>query len=285
MKTCIVADGGSTKTEWWLLRKGKKPTSFLTDGINPYLETAEGIGNMLAAQLPEGIPTLPVDAIYYYGSGASAKDKQKSLQKVFDRHFTAAKIKVNGDLTGAAIGMCGTKPGMIGILGTGSASCFFNGKKITEQLPSLGFMAGDEGSGNYIGKRILQYYAYHTFDGELRAGFEMRFGTDIGAILHRMYHEPYPNRYLASFVPLLAENRGHYMVENIIEDCLNDFIHNNLLKYRQSWKYPLYFTGSVAWVFRDVIANLCGQYELELGAISQSPVKGLVDFHKKAMNA
>ncbi len=281
MNSCIIADGGSTKTEWWVLRKGKKPLSFLTAGINPYLESAENIGEMLSTQLPEGVPALAADVLYYYGSGAAAKEKQALLRKVFRKHFSVEKIEVAGDLTGAAIGLCGDQPGMVSILGTGSASCFYNGKKITARQPSLGYIAGDEGSGNYLGKRILQYYAYNTFDGELRAGFEMRFGNDITAIVNRLYHEPYPNRYLASFVPLLADNRGHYMVENIIEDCINDFFHHNLLKYRQSWRNSLYFTGSVAWVFRDVVTSLCRQYELELGGISQSPIKGLITFHKK----
>ena len=283
MNSCFIADGGSTKTEWWLVQKGKKMRSFLTDGINPFLESPENIGAMLVLQLPKSIRELPCDAMFYYGAGASSKEKQSLLKKIFIKHFTVEKVEVHGDLLGAAIGLCGDKPGMVSILGTGSASCYFNGKKIADQLPSLGYISGDEGSGNYMGKRILQYYAYHTFDGELRAGFEMRFGTDIAQILHRLYHEPYPNRYLASFVPLLADNRGHYMVENIIEDCLNDFFHNNLLKYRQSWKSPLCFTGSVAYVFKDVIKNLCGQYELELGNVQQSPVKGLIQYHSKMM--
>ena len=113
--------------------------------------------------------------------------------------------------------------------------------------------------------------------------FEMRFGKDISEIVNKLYHQPYPNRYLASFVALLKENRGHYMAENIIEDCLNDFFQTNILKYRQSWKNPLYFSGSVAFLFSDVINNLCDQYELECGKIVQSPMEGLLSYYKKQL--
>ena len=123
-------------------------------------------------------------------------------------------------------------------------------------------------------------FYYGTFDDQLRMDFEMRFGTDISQIINKLYYEPYPNRYLATFVMLLRENRGHYMVENIIEDCLNDFFQRSVLKYRNAWKNPLYFMGSVAYEFRDVIDNLCVQFELERGKIEKSPMDGLIKYHK-----
>jgi hypothetical protein len=117
------------------------------------------------------------------------------------------------------------------------------------------------------------------------ASFEMLFGNDLPQMLHQLYREPFPNRYLAGFVQLLCDNRGHFMVENIIEDCLNDFFHHHILKYRQSWKQPIHFSGSIAWGFRDVITNLCDQYELELGKIVQSPMDGLIRFYKAGLAA
>jgi N-acetylglucosamine kinase-like BadF-type ATPase len=182
---------------------------------------------------------------------------------------------------GAARGLCGHRQGVVSILGTGSNSCYYDGRKIAEQIPSLGYMVGDEGSGNHMGKRVLQYYAYHTFDNELKLGFEMMFGNDLHQITHRLYKEPFPNRYLASFCQLLSNNRGHYMVENIVEDCINEFFRHHILKYRSSWKFPLHFTGSIAYEFRDVIATQCHQYELELGTIVHTPLEGLIAFHQK----
>jgi len=283
MASYLIAESGSTKTDWCLLRKGTKPVYFKTQGINPYIQDTETIATMLREELPWGPKKHQPDAISYYGAGAHAPEKQAMLTDLLKKHFGIKKVTVQSDLMAAAQSLCGNKKGVVAILGTGSSSCYYDGKKIKEQQPSLGYIAGDEGSGNYMGKRILQYYAYGTFDTELKTGFEMRYGNDIKALITQLYRETYPNRYLASFVPLLVDMRGHYMVENIVEDCINDFFHHNILKYRQSWNQPLYFTGSVAYFFRDVVENLCSQYELELGKILQSPMEGLVKFYKEKL--
>jgi glucosamine kinase len=279
----LIADSGSTKTDWVLLRKGKKPVYFKTGGINPYLQTEKSIADLLQLELKWRKAKHHTEHIFYYGAGASTPDKQQVLHKLFARHFDVPHITVEGDLMAAAKALCGDKKGIVSILGTGSACCYYNGKTVKDQQPSLGFIAGDEGSGNHLGKRILQYYAYNTFDTELRMSFEMLFGNDLHAIINKLYHEPFPNRYLATFVQLLIQNRGHYMVENIIEDCLNDFFHNSILKFRQSWKMPIHFAGSVAYEFKDVIGLLCDQYELELGTVIKSPIEGLVAYYKKRL--
>ena len=284
MSSYLVADSGSSKTDWSLLRKGKKPVHFKTQGINPYLQPAEQITAMLQAELPWNSSKYEVDKIEYFGAGAASEEKQVMLKQLLTQHFGVRKVQVYSDLMAAARALCGDEKGIVSILGTGSSSCYYNGKKIKDQQPSLGYIAGDEGSGNHLGKRVLQYYVYGTFDTELRMAFEMKFGNEVQAIINKLYHEPYPNRYLATFVPLLHENRGHYMVENIIEDCLNDFFHLSILKYRQSWNNPLYFCGSVAHYFSDVIANLCDQYELELGTILQSPMDGLIKYYKQHLD-
>src|SRR5690606_1404161 len=129
----------------------------------------------------------------------------------------------------------------------------YDGSKITLQQRSLGYIAGDEGSGNYMGKKILQYYAYHTFDEALKSSFETLFGNRFDDIIKELYGATFPNRYLANLVLLLRKNRGHFMVENIIEDALNDFFHTQILKYRQSWSHPIYFVGSIANEFAAVI--------------------------------
>jgi N-acetylglucosamine kinase-like BadF-type ATPase len=280
MPSYLIADSGSTKTDWCLLRKGKKPVRFSTQGINPYLQSKQDIEGMLKNELPWDNGKYQVDKMSYFGAGAANPEKQIFLEEILVRHFGIKKTEVAGDMVAAARALCGDQKGIICILGTGSASCYYNGKKIKEQRPSLGYIAGDEGGGNYMGKRILQYYAYGTFDSELTMGFEMRFGNDIKQIINTLYHQPNPNRYLASFVTLLKENRGHYMVENIIEDCLNDFFHTSILKHRNSWNLPLYFSGSVAFEFRDVLENLCGQYELEIGDVIKSPMDGLIKYYK-----
>lgn len=283
MSSILLAESGSTKTDWCLLEKGKRPVHFKTAGINPYLQSANDIHKMLKDELTWNAKKHRADKIAYYGAGAGNEKRQKELETILKGYFGIKKADVQSDMMAAARALCGDKKGIVSILGTGSNSCYYNGKKIAEQKASLGFIAGDEGSGNYLGKRVLQYYAYKTFDAELMMAFEQLFGNDLPAIIAKLYREPFPNRYLASFVQLLVQNRGHFMVENIIEDCLNDFFHHHILKYRQSWKLPLYFTGAVAYEFKDVIHALCEQYELEPGKIEKSPIDGLINYHKQLL--
>ena len=165
-------------------------------------------------------------------------------------------------------------------MGTGSNSCFFNGKKIVKNSPGLGYVLGDEGSGAYLGKKVLQYYLYQTFDEDLLSRFEKQFNTNKTEILDAVYKKPLANRYLATFNNFLVDNRGHYMVENIIEDALNDFFFTHLPKYTESWTLPINFVGSVAHGYKDVLKELCNVYELELGIILKKPMEGLINFHK-----
>ena len=138
---------------------------------------------------------------------------------------------------------------------------------------------GDEGSGAYLGKKVIQYFLYNTFDADLMDRFVAKFQVSSYDILDAVYKKPLPNRYLASYAIFLAENRGHYMVENIIEDGFNDFFFNHVYKYRESWTLPVNFIGSVAYGFRDVLKDMCNTYELQLGKVLQKPMDGLVKFH------
>ena len=150
---------------------------------------------------------------------------------------------------------------------------------MSKNSPGIGYILGDEGSGAYLGKKVIQHFLYGTFDEELQARFEKRFLTNANEILENVYKKPLANRYLASFAIFLAENRGHYMIENIIEDGLNDFFFTHIYKYRESWTLPINFIGSVAFGFKDVLQELCNTYELELGKVMKAPMKGLIEFH------
>ncbi len=148
-----------------------------------------------------------------------------------------------------------------------------------KNTPSLGYVLGDEGSGAHLGKKVLQYYLYNTFDKDLKSRFDAMFVTNQMEILEHLYKKPFPNRYLAGFAIFLSDNRGHYMVENILEDGLNDFFFNHLYKYRESWTLPINFIGSIAYGFKDVLQELCSSYELSLGHVLKNPMEGLVKYH------
>ena len=275
----LIADSGSTKCEWCLVDKGKVKKTVFTLGISPYFLNSEQIEELVRRDLYPEIYRYNIEAVFYYGTGCKSIENQRMIQKSLKRIFPGTDIKVDIDLMGAARAVCGKDKGIACILGTGSNSCYFNGKKIVKNSPGLGYVLGDEGSGAYLGKKVIQYYLYKTFDEELNYRFEQKFRMDEVEILDRIYKQPLPNRFLATFALFLAENRGHFMVENIIEDGLNDFIFTHVCKYNESWKLPIHFVGGVAYGFRDVLLDLCGSYELEAGQILQNPMQGLVTYH------
>ena len=278
----LIADSGSTKCEWVLLQGGKK-NRVDTVGISPYFLDVAGIEGVLRSALLPGLKKTEVDEVFFYGTGCLNPENRKMVQKALKGVFPSAGLHVTHDLMAAALALCGSSKGICCILGTGSNSCYFDGRKIAKNSPGLGYILGDEGSGAYLGKKVLQYYLYNTFDEELRYKFDAKYTTNSMEILDNVYKQPLPNRYLASFTLFLVENRGHYMIENIIEDGLNDFFFNHLCKYRESWKLPIHFVGGVAYGFRDVVKELCGTYEFELGSILQKPMDGLIKYHKNGI--
>jgi glucosamine kinase len=274
----LIADSGSTKAEWCLI-DGKKKKIIYTQGLSPYFLTADQIQIILQQELQPKIKMLQPDEIYFYGTGCSNPHNVKLVKKAIQKVFTTPTISIDTDLMGAARALCGKEKGIACILGTGSNSCFYNGKKIVKNSPGLGYVLGDEGSGAYLGKKVIQYFLYNTFDADLMDRFVAKFGCSSNEILEAVYKKPLPNRYLASFAIFLAENRGHYMIENIIEDGFNDFFFNHIYKYRESWTLPVNFIGSVAFGFKDILKEMCSSYELQLGKVLQKPMDGLIKYH------
>lgn len=275
----LIADSGSTKTEWCLLN-GKSAKTFYTQGLSPYFLSSEQIEYIINEELKSKFKNTEPDEIYFYGTGCSNADNVKQVKKAIRKVFTDAKIFVDHDLMGAAKALCGHEKGIACILGTGSNSCYYNGKRIVKNSPGLGYVLGDEGSGAYMGIKVIQHFLYKTFDGDLLDRFNAKYNTNSDEILSAVYKKPLPNRYLAGFTTFLAENRGHYMIENIIEDSFNDFFFNHVYKYRESWTMPINFTGGVAYGFRDVLKEMCASFELQLGKVIKKPMDGLVKFHQ-----
>jgi N-acetylglucosamine kinase-like BadF-type ATPase len=280
MRVTLIADSGATKCEWCLLVDGKKKKTVITDGLSPYFLTADQITALLQKHLLPKIKNFSPKNIFFYGTGLANPANAKVINSVLKSLFTKAKIEINHDLTAAARALCGKQKGIACILGTGANAGYYNGNKIAKNSPGLGYILGDEGSGAYLGKKVVQYFLYQTFDEELMARFTKRFNTSKDEILNNVYKQPLANRYLANYAIFLSENRGHYMIENIIEDGLNDFFFTHLYKFKESWKLPINFVGSVAFGFKDVLKELCNTYELELGKVLKAPMEGLVTYHK-----
>ena len=279
-KNYIIADSGATKCQWTMVSSNKK-TTFATVGISPYFLSAAQIQAIVEKTFKNKIKLDSVNAVYFYGTGLSNPQNVTQLKKALKAVFTKASFDIQTDLVAAARATCQNKKGVACILGTGSNTGFYNGKKITKNSPGLGYVLGDEGSGAYLGKKVIQYYLYKTYDEDLMSRFEKKFATSKDEILNNVYKEATPNRYLAKFTEFLVENRGHYMIENIIEDGLNDFFYAHINKMNEAWLYPIHFVGSVAYGFKDIIKQLALSYEIELGSIVKSPMQGLITYHQK----
>ena len=280
MAVKLVADSGATKCEWCLIQP-RKTTIFVTQGLSPYFLGKEAMTDIIRKEvLPNLSKNTSIDSVHFYGTGLGNPNHAKMVNKVLKSIFPSSKIEVNTDILAAARALCGNENGIACILGTGSNSCYYNSKKIVKNRAGIGYILGDEGSGAYLGKKVVQYYLYETFDAELMEKFKKQYGLSPTEILENVYQKPLANRYLASFTLFLAENRGHYMIENIIEDVLNDFFYQHLLKYKEIWEYPINFIGSVAFGFSDILQELCAAYEFKVGKILQKPMEGLIAYHR-----
>lgn len=275
----LIADGGATKCEWCLVGPRKKHT-VLTQGLNPYFLSSPEMEEVMQTELLPALPRVMPEAVYFYGAGCGSPDNITTVRKALKKKFSEAKIFVTHDLFGAVRALCGDDKGVACILGTGSNSCYFNGSRIARTSSGLGYVLDDEGSGAHLGKMVLQHYLNNIFEDDIRQQFDAKYGMSRQEILENVYKKPLPNRYLASFAIFLSENRGHYMIENIIADGLNEFFFRHIACYPQSTRYPVHFAGSVAFHFRDVVLNLCHSYGFQPGSILKAPMEGLVRYHR-----
>lgn len=277
----LIIDSGATKTEWRLIGKNKPSRTFLTPGITPYQMDSAAILSLMKSSLPTSFFLKPISQIFYYGTGCKTKAKASVVRLALKKAFPSAQIHVTHDLMAAAIATCGNQPGIACILGTGSNSCQFNGKRIVKNSPGLGYVLGDEGSGAYLGVRVIRHYLYGIFDKPLMAAFDKAFETSKDEILQKVYREPMPSRYLAGFSKFLSEHRGHFMIENIIEDGIRDFFDQHLCSYEPNTKLPIHFVGSIAFYFQDKIDELCLEYGFKRGLIMRQPMTGLSKYHQQ----
>lgn len=274
----LIAESGSTKTDWCLVNKRKKKY-FETQGINPYFLDDSSIAIILANELKINFSKQEISQLFFYGAGISDKDQKNRLTKVLKSYTGIKKVQVESDMLAAARATAGKEKGIVCIMGTGSNTCLYNGKSITFKTPSLGYVLGDEGGGSNLGKRVLQYYLHGIFDKDLQAAFDKKFQMSTSHILTQLYSKSFPNRFLAGFASFVFENRAHYMIENIAEDSINELFTNHIIRYPNIHKTPIHFVGSVAFLLQDIIENYCKEYDIKLGTVIQKPLKGLIKYH------
>jgi N-acetylglucosamine kinase-like BadF-type ATPase len=275
----LIADSGSTKTDWCLIDSNGEKKTIQTIGINPYQMNSNAIKEVLDKELYPYIYPDKVKEIFYYGAGCSTVRKCQTIDNVLHDFFSLASIEVHHDLLGAARALCGHEPGIACILGTGSNSCCFDGKEITESAVSLGYLLGDEGSGANMGKQLLADYFQGLIPSELIESFNEKFKPTVETILDALYNQPRPNRFLASFSPFILENIHHPYMKNLVMNCFDAFFRINVSKYKNYQATKVNFLGSVAFYFRDILLESAEKAGITTDKIYRSAIEGLIDFH------
>ncbi len=277
----VIADGGSTKTNWCLINEAGRKIHFNTEGYNPYFSTTEYIIDSLKRTLPDHLETDKLDEVYYYGAGCSTDENRKIVADAMQQVFKNAKVNVGHDLLASCRALLGDESGFAAILGTGTNTCLYNGKEISLNIDSLGYFLGDEGSGCYIGKRILGDYMKGYMPKGLMENFYETFGLTNDDIYDNIYNKPLPNRFCASFSKFLYDSKDTYedYVFSTVEYAFTAFFENLVIHYPNYKDYKLNCVGSVGYSFRDILSIVADRYEMGVGKIIRSPIDDLVDYH------
>jgi glucosamine kinase len=277
----IIADSGSTKTAWRQISSEGVIADANTMGINPYYQNTQEIAQMLEQSLLVQWPGVEPKEIYFYGAGCSAPDKQAMVEAAIKEVYPNSKIEVHHDLEAAARALCGDEPGIACILGTGSNSCLYDGQEIVEALPNLGFILGDEGSGGYMGKRLVQTFLNNELPADIHEAFQKRYNLTRDEVVDHVYRKPYPNRYMATFAKFLFDHRQHPFVYQMIFQSFCDFFEKTIIKYPDYQQYNVNFVGSIAFYFGDILRKVAQQYNVRVQHILESPMAGLSLYHQQ----
>ncbi len=274
----LVADSGSTKTDWILATPGEPDLTFKTAGINPFFLSDKEIIKVIRKQ--EDLIALAenVKEIYYFGAGCSSPDKREVVSNVLSQVFKQAYVSVDSDLLGSAYATCGNETGLCCILGTGSNITYFDGENIFEGKHGLGYILGDEGSGSYFGKKLITDYLYHRMPEAESALFAKRYLIDKETIINHVYHKPGANFYLASFSAFINEIKSGEYGKNLVDAGLTEFVTTNIETYPSYKKLKCHFVGSVAWHLQDELQRICKAHDVNVGKIIKHPINNLSDF-------
>lgn len=274
----LIADSGFTKTDWRVIDDEGGIAQARTAGINPYYQTEEEmlkeIQN-LHNQIPE-----KMDRIYYYGTGCSSATNRDKISQLLGRYYPHAAIDVNHDLLAAARSLCGNQKGIACIIGTGTNSCLYDGKQILDNVPSLGWAIADEGGGTYLGKALVTDYYRKDMPKHLRVLFKEEFELTKDGFLTKMYQEPMPGRFLASFAKFIGKHTTDPYMYELVSTGFELFLTKNVMKYEGHKDLPIHFTGSVAYFFGNILRDVAMKNGLQIKHITQEPIAGLTLFHQ-----
>lgn len=278
----VIADGGSTKCDWILLNdQGEVEMKTRTKGLNPAVFKPEVLQERLHENQDLNAVKDKITRIDFFGAGCGTPTPRANLKKILQEFVPQAEVNVDEDMVAAALAAT-TEPGIVCILGTGSNSCYFDGKKVHMEVESLGYVLMDEASGNYFGKRLIRDYYYKFMGEDMSREFSRRYDLNADTIKENVYKKENPNTYLASFAEFIftAEERNGYFYKLIYEG-IEKFIERRVMCFRKAQSVPVHFIGSIAFFSEDIIRDVAKRYHLDIGNVIQRPIDGLIEHYRK----
>lgn len=280
MNCILIADSGSTKTDWILKSRENGTLEVSTTGINPVRDSESAILCVLKQELLTQLPDkVLVDEIHFYGAGCIQPFSQHVEQSLHEA-FPEAQISVDSDLLGAARALCGHKEGIACILGTGANSCYYDGKEIVRNVSPLGFILGDEGSGAVLGRTLLGNLLKDMMTPGLKEKFLEEYKLTPADIINKVYRQPQPNKFLASLVPFICKNRKDATMQEMVTEAFRQFLKRNVAAYKHP-EMPVNFVGGVAFSLQEELCEALKQEDMKLGKILRKPVQEIANFHQK----
>lgn len=276
----FICESGSTKCDWVLIDpQGREIGRWNTMGFNPYFHNADLIQRVMSQEKDIIAIASEIKQIWFYGAGCSTAIYKGIVHDGLSRIFSNAEIHVGHDLDASAFALYEGRPEVACILGTGSNSCYFDGKTVSEVVPALGYILGDEGSASFIGKRIVADYLYKRLPSDLHKAFEDIYHTSKDEIIHRVYNEPHANVYLAGFSRFAGQFSEHAYIQQIVGEGFEKFIDVHVLCYAEAKNADINFVGSVAKQFEPLLKEKIAQKGLTYGRTQAKPANLLVKYH------
>jgi N-acetylglucosamine kinase-like BadF-type ATPase len=281
----LIADGGSTKADWIALDNNKKEVFRVrTLGLNPAVVPEDELLNRIVNMFQLINVKNDVKEIHFYGAGCGTPQPVAILKKVLQSIFVNAEINIAEDLLAAVYASLGKNPGIVCILGTGSNSCYFDGEKMESNVVSLGYTLMDEASGNFFGKRLIRDYFYKTMPENIAKSLEEQYDMDPDHIKFNLYRKPNPNMYLASFAKFMFEFKDDKYIKSLIRAGLQRFFRFRVLPYHPNEITEIYFIGSIAFYFREILEGIAAINGLKIAGVIQRPIDNLIEFHRNNIN-
>jgi len=275
----LIADSGSTKTDWCFCNSNNATTQIKTVGFNPNYYPLSILETLANQAIPTNIENTDISEVFFYGSGCSGKTNIKNVENELQKVFPNAKIEVNHDLLGAARALCGKEAGIACIMGTGSNACYYDGEKIVENIPSLGWIFSDHGGGTHIGKSFIEQWLRKKCPQEIEIAFEKKYDLNFEAVMSNLYQKGVPNKFFSQFSIFVNEQIEHPFVRKIVEDSFNLFFQYNIEPYNLKEKVPIYCTGSIAVAFEEILYKSASDNGFLIKNISKNPADGLIKYH------